>query len=298
VNDVEKPLESNIFDTALIFEGGGMRASYTAGTVVTLLENGLYFNNVYGVSAGSSHTVNYLSRDIPRTKKSFVDLVQDHHYAGLGHFFLHEGWFNSYYCYQKVAKPDGALPYDIDTFCANPAHACIEGFQADTGKTVYWTEKDMRTTEDLMARVRASSSMPFFMPETIIDGVSYYDGGLGEDAGLMLPKAKQDGFKRFFVVLTRPKGYRKTPPDHQRLMKFYYFRRPAVYEALVNRWHIYNDILDELEQLERDGKAFLVYPENMKVYNMEGDFKLLQQSYEDGYAQAQRELESWKEFLL
>ena len=48
----------NINDVALIFEGGGMLASYTAGAVVTLLENNLNFGDVYGISAGSRHTVN------------------------------------------------------------------------------------------------------------------------------------------------------------------------------------------------------------------------------------------------
>ena len=66
---------NNIKDTALIFEGGGMRASYTAGILNILLENEIYFNYVAGVSAGASHLVNYLSRDTKRAKKSFVDIV-------------------------------------------------------------------------------------------------------------------------------------------------------------------------------------------------------------------------------
>ena len=73
----------NINDVALIFEGGGMRASYTAGAVVTLLENNLNFGDVYGISAGSSHTVNYVSRDTVRAKMSFVDLVDDPEFGGL-----------------------------------------------------------------------------------------------------------------------------------------------------------------------------------------------------------------------
>lgn len=292
-----EPFKSTIFDTALIFEGGGMRASYTAGTVNTLLENGIYFDNVYGVSAGSSHTVNYLSRDIPRIKKSFVDLLSDPHCIGLGYFLLGEGWFNSRYCYIDDAQPDGVLPYDIDAFRSNPAHACIAAFQCGTGKTVYWTEQDMQTTDDLMQRVRASSSMPFFMPMTEVAGMPYYDGGLAEGAGLLLPKAKRDGFKRFFIVLTRPKGYRKEPARKQTAIKTYYWKHPEVYDALVNRWREYNDVLDEMEQLERDGKALIVYPENMQVTNVEGRYPQLQRSYEDGYAQAQREVGRWKEFL-
>ena len=61
-------LDINIPDVALVIEGGGMRASYTAGVIVTLLERGLHFGHIYGISAGSSHTVNYVSRDAARTK--------------------------------------------------------------------------------------------------------------------------------------------------------------------------------------------------------------------------------------
>ena len=84
-NDHNK-LNVNINDVALIFEGGGMRASYTAGAVVTLLENNLNFGDIYGISAGSSHTVNYVSRDAVRAKMSFVDLVDDPEFGGLKTF--------------------------------------------------------------------------------------------------------------------------------------------------------------------------------------------------------------------
>ena len=39
-------------DVALIFEGGGMRNSYTAPVVVELLARNINFGRVYGISAG------------------------------------------------------------------------------------------------------------------------------------------------------------------------------------------------------------------------------------------------------
>lgn len=75
-------MRNNVFDTALILEGGGMKASYTAGIINTLLENEIYFDYVTGVSAGSSHCVNYISRDKERVKKSFVDIVKDPDFGG------------------------------------------------------------------------------------------------------------------------------------------------------------------------------------------------------------------------
>ena len=47
--------------TALLFEGGGMRASYTSGMVVALLEEDIHAPFVAGISAGASNTANYLS---------------------------------------------------------------------------------------------------------------------------------------------------------------------------------------------------------------------------------------------
>ena len=51
---------TNLLDeTALIFEGGGMRASYTSGMVVALLEQDIHAPFVAGISAGASNTANY-----------------------------------------------------------------------------------------------------------------------------------------------------------------------------------------------------------------------------------------------
>ena len=60
----------SVYDMAqTLFEGGSMRAAYTCAVAAELLEQGVYFDNVYGVSAGSSNTVNYVSRDIDRAMK-------------------------------------------------------------------------------------------------------------------------------------------------------------------------------------------------------------------------------------
>ena len=79
-------LACNIDDVALIFEGGGMRASYSCAIASALLEHRIYFPHVYGVSASSSNAVNYVSRDIPRTHDSFTKLVRDPQFGGMGPF--------------------------------------------------------------------------------------------------------------------------------------------------------------------------------------------------------------------
>ena len=183
----------NINDVALIFEGGGMRASYTAGAVVTLLENNLNFGDVYGISAGSSHTVNYVSRDTVRAKMSFVDLVDDPEFGGLKTFVQGKGFFNAHHLYEGVAedpdKYDSRFHFDWDTFCANPANVHIEALERDTGETVLWTKRDMQSAHEMMLRVRASSTMPIFMPPTVVEGRTYMDGGIGSSWGIPLEAA-------------------------------------------------------------------------------------------------------------
>ncbi|MDD3168170.1 MAG: patatin family protein [Eubacteriales bacterium] len=288
-------ISNNIHDTALIFEGGGMRASYTAGFLNNLLENELYFDYVAGISAGSSHSVNYLSRDIERAKRSFVDLVMDPQFGGWKSLFKGEGYFRAQYIYEETPYPDASLPFDFDTFMANPARLRIGTFERDSGETVYYTKEQIHDIRDLMKIVRASSSMPIFMPPTYYDDHYYVDGGLG--GGIAYDIAKKDGMKKFFVVLSREKGYRKQPVKYKGAIKAYYRKFPIVTEALLNRHVIYNRTLDELDELESEGKAYLVYPESMPVSNREVKYYKLAESYRLGYEQGRRDLPKWLEFL-
>ncbi|MDF2654121.1 MAG: phospholipase [Bacillota bacterium] len=289
-------IENNIKETALIFEGGGMRASYTAGFLNNLLENGLYFDYVAGISAGSSHSVNYLSRDTQRAKRSFVDLVLDPQFGGWHSFLMGEGFFRSKYIYEDTPYPEAALPFDMQTFMENPARLRIGAFDRDSGEMKYYTKADIRNIEDLAKIVRSSSSMPIFMPPTFYDDHYYVDGGLG--GGIPLDIAKKDGLKKFFVILTRPKGYRKSPVKYQGAIKRIYRRYPLVAEAMLNRHIAYNQTLDELETLEQEGKAFLVYPQTMPVTNREVNYSKLEESYRLGYEQGKREVPEWKEYLF
>ena len=289
-------LKNNIQDIALVFEGGGMRASYSSAVVNMFLENGIFFDNVYGVSAGSSCAVNYLSRDTWRTKASFTDLADDPQFGGVRSFVSHNGIFNARYIYQDAGKPEGCLPFDFKTFVRNPAKLTISGFNRDTGDTLYWTRNALGSLDDLMIRVRASSSLPLAMPAPKVGSQWCYDGGLGEGSGIMIPRAKRDGFERYFVVCTRPKGYRKTDKRNA-FINACFWRRPHVRRALAIRAKQYNEQLDELVRLEKTGQAYVFYAQEQGVGSGERDVDLLRANYERAYAQSQQEIETWLAFL-
>lgn len=276
-----------------------MRASYTSALANALLENGIFFDNVYGLSAGSSNAVNYVSRDTDRTKRSFVDFVEDPEFGGIGSFLQHKGFFSARHIYEEAGLPDGFLPFDFETFVANPAKVTIESFDRDTGKSVYWTKDDMQTIEDLMVRVRASSTLPLVMPSPKIGSSRYYDGGLGEGAGFLLPRAQRDGFTRFLIVRTRPREYRKAPADGlaDKFTRMVLWGRPYVTDALKSRPRRYNAMCDEIERLETTGSAYVFYADGMAVSSGETDISKLQASYDAGYMQAIRELPAIRDFL-
>ena len=99
------------------------------------------------------------------------------------------------------------------------------------------------------------------------------------------------------MVLTQPEGFRKVPP--RRLTPFYrsYFRRfPAVGEALLHRWALYNETLDEIDALEEAGQAVVFRPEQVKIRSYERKVDRLAEAYTLGREQARREVDLWREF--
>ena len=121
------PLENNVHDCALVIEGGAMRASYVSGLVNVLLEQGIYFDYVCGISAGSTVATNYVSRDMVRTKRSFVDFAANPQMGGVKSFLHRRGFFNADYDYLGCIE-DGSMPFDWQTFQANPARVRIQAF--------------------------------------------------------------------------------------------------------------------------------------------------------------------------
>lgn len=288
-------LKNNIFDTALLFEGGGMRVAHSAGVTNAMLECELFFNYVCGVSAGSSNAVNYLSRDRDRAKRSFVDLVEKDDVIGLHHWFKGEGYFAADYLYGAASLPGGPLPLDFARFQENPAELRIGAFDCETGETVYWNRDDIKTVEDLLRMVRCSSTIPLMMPKAKFRGRIYIDGGMEGSAPLDI--ALRDGYKKFFIVLTREKGYRKKPMKMQKLLDRKFKDQPILADSLRRRWRKYNAQMEQIERLESEGMALVVRPERMRIRSTTANRAKLEASYRDGYHLAMRQMDAWKTFL-
>jgi predicted patatin/cPLA2 family phospholipase len=288
---------TRIRDTALIFEGGGMRASLTSGMVVTLLDAGLDFDWVAGISAGASNAVNYLSDDARRARRSFVEFAADEQFGGLRYFARGKGMFNAEYIYQKAGGPNEALPFDWETFDSNSSQLRVIAFDAESGDEVVWSRKDTPHIDDLMIRVRASSTMPGLMPPVHLNGHVYVDGAMGDDGGIALSQAQREGFEKFVIVLTQERSYRKAPQRFSAIYRGVFRRYPALADALLTRWKRYNDTRERIFALEAEGKAHVFAPERMPVDNSTRDLSRLAAAHRMGLSQARRELPAIREFV-
>lgn len=291
-------LSSNVLDCALVFEGGGYRGSFSAGVASVLLQNGLYFDYVCGLSAGASNTVNYLSRDQQRLYDSFILNDKTKDAVGLKSFLRGKGYFDADFLYE-AAPHNGALPFDWNTFSANPARVCIQAFESSTGKTVRFTKEQMTDIDRMMDLVRASSTLPGAMKPLPVDGRTFYDGGLGTGAGIPLCMAEDAGLSKFLFVATRPRGYRKKAPTdrekrlYQRLSK----DSPYLRNALLTRWERYNAALAHVEDLEAKGQALIIAPYMMKVESGTRDPQKQMDAYNLGRRQTEEQLPKIREFV-
>ena len=113
---------------ALLFEGGGMRVSYTTAAVVTLLEQGIRFPFMCGVSAGTSNIVNYLHGDPWRARVSFTDIVLDPRFGDWKTFVQGKGFFSAHWLYQESCLPAGPLVYNYGRYERSSADFAIQAF--------------------------------------------------------------------------------------------------------------------------------------------------------------------------
>ena len=60
-------------------------------------------------------------------------------------------------------------------------------------------------------------------------------------------------------------------------------------DAVLTRSQRYNDACDMLDQWEKDGRAWVFYCDDLTLAGSERDLGLLQQNYDAGYAQIQRD---------
>ena len=130
--------------TGLVVEGGGMKCAYSAGILDRFLDEGIRFDYVIGVSAGSANAASYLAGQRGRNKRFYTDHIHEPEYFGFRNFIKKGNLFNLYYIYDTLTAEGGGDELDLAAVKENPAEFVITATDAETGKPPYFTKDDLK----------------------------------------------------------------------------------------------------------------------------------------------------------
>ena len=280
-----------MIEAGLVVEGGGMRGVYTAGVLDYFMEKNLYFDDCYGVSAGDCHISSYVSKQIGRSMKVTLDYINDKRYCSINSLIKTGDMFGVEMLYDLI--PNKLELYDYDTFNKFKGNFYSVVTNCKTGKAEYIKIKDMK--KDIIA-VRASSSLPLLSRIVEINGKEYLDGGITDS--IPIKKSIKDGHKKNVVILTRDKTYRKSKPKFLSFFKLKYKKYPNLVKAIENRYKMYNETLDFLEEEKAKNEVFIIQPKlPVKISRIEKDKDKLKALYDQGYEDAKELYEDLMKFL-
>lgn len=279
-------------EAALVLEGGGTRGVFTAGVLDYLMEKEVKFPYVIGVSAGACNAIDYVSKQIGRTKDCTIIQDRKNRYIGTkdalkkGYLFDMDRLFDEY--------PNRLFPFDFDTYFASDIQCEVVVTNCLTGEAMYLSEKQDK--ERLLTICRSSSSIPLISPVVDVDGIPCVDGGVADSVPLI--HSMKLGHQKNVVVLTRNKGYRKKAPGKSRLLYTAALKKyPNLLNALLNRYRNYNRVMELVEKWEEEGHIFVIRPEVEPVSRTEQNVEKLTEFYDHGYQLMKQRMEEMQAYL-
>lgn len=264
----------------IVLEGGATRGVFTSGALDYLMEQDMYFSHVIGVSAGSCNGVDYVSKQIGRTKDCMIQKDKEYsYYYGFRKFIKKKSILDMDLVFDKF--PNEIFPFDYETYFASEIECEIVAVNCVTGKAEFLKEKHEK--ERLMKICRASSSLPLLSPIVNIEGIPYLDGGIADS--IPIRRAMEIGNEKIVLILTRNPGYRKKPVSRAAAKIYHraYRKYPNFVRAAIRRNYVYNKTMELVERLEAEGKIFVLRPLIPTVSRLEKNYDALMNFYDHGY---------------
>ena len=297
----------------LVLEGGAMRGMFSAGVMDVMMENGIRFDGIIGVSAGAAFGVNYKSGQIGRAIRYNANYCHgcgyvagqkgrsiryyrkyrsDKHFMGLYSLLTTGDVVGTKFCYEDI--PLRLDPFDEAAFEKAPVDFYVTVTNVRTGKPEYILCDELKVGSK-MDVIRAGASMPLCSKMVEWNGNLYLDGGVSDS--IPYAKMKDFGCRKSIVVLTQPAGYLKQPAA-MAPFEAMYRKYPAFVEAMRGRDQMYNTEVCAVEQAAKQGDVFLIRPSKLlHVGRMEHDIEVLNAQYELGRQDARNQMDAMREWM-
>lgn len=276
----------------LVLEGGAMRGLFTAGVIDVLMENGVEFDGIIGVSAGACFGCNYVSKQPRRAYRYNLKYCNDPRYCSIRSLIKTGDMFGADFCYHEL--PEELDIFDSETFINSSMDFYVVATDIETGKAVYKKMTDCKGEE--LEWIRASASMPLASRIVEIDGGKYLDGGIADS--IPLEQFQRMGYEKNVVVLTQPDGYTKSPNKLMPAIKRVFKNYPKLIEGMSNRHLVYNNSIGYVKNQRNAGNTFIICPdEPLPIGRITHDPKKIKAVYKLGRKVGKRNLEAVKRFL-
>lgn len=279
--------------TCFVLEGGALRGLYTSGVLDYLYENKVNIDCIVGVSAGALFGVNYFSCQPGRVLRYNLKYCNDKRYMSVKSLLLTGNIVNKNFAYYKVTlKLD---PFDQEKFVSSNKDFYAVLTNVETGFPEY-----VKITKPIlqMEELRATSAMPFVSRIVKVNGKKYLDGAVSDSIPVL--KALEMNYDKVVVVLTQPLGYRKKELSSKELKKAMkrYKEYPYFVKALFDRPKMYNETLDKISELEKDGKIFVFRPsDSVEINPIKKNKEDLELAYELGRHDAKKKYNNLVKYL-
>lgn len=265
--------------------GGGLRGIYAVGVLDYCMDQGIQFDMGIGVSAGSANLASYAAGQRGRNYQFYTEYAFRKQYMSLGNFITKKSYVDMDYVYGTLCHSGGENPLDYPALQNNPMEFYVVATDALTGEPKYFDKGDIR--QDDYSVMKASSAIPFVCKPYEVQGLSYYDGALGDP--VPVEKAFQLGCDRVVVILTKPERELRNSKKDEKLAAGIRKRYPAAAEKLCERAQRYNEGVALAQKYATQGKVLIIAPnDTCGVDTLKKDKKSLQRLYDKGYSDGKK----------
>lgn len=276
----------------LVLEGGGLRCLFSEGVFDVMLEGGIEFDGMIGVSAGASIGCNFKSRQIGRALRYNQRYAGDKRYISMRSLLTTGDIVNKDFAYHKLPMELDRM--DVEAYESNPMEFYAVCTDADTGNAE--ARRLDKLDYESLEWMRASSSMPIVSKPVEIGGRRFLDGGISDSIPLM--RFKDLGYGRNVVVLTQPKGYFKKRTRLMPLFRLLCGSAPAIVQAMARRHEMYNAQLRYVRKEEIAGNALIICPERpLEIGRLEMNSNKMRKVYDLGRKAGESSIGRIRDFL-
>lgn len=278
--------------TGLVLEGGALRGLFSAGVMDVLMEHGIEFDGIIGVSAGAAFGCNYKSRQPGRAIRYNARFAKDWRFCSVRSLLKTGDLFGGEFDYHYL--PEHLDIFDTKAFDENPVEFYAVCTNVETGSAVY--QKLMKCSYDCYEWIRASASMPIASRIVEINGLKLLDGGISDS--IPLKYFHSIGYEKNIVITTQPEGYQKGENKLLPLIRRKMQEYPLFIEAVGKRHMMYNQQLVYLKQKEEEGQTLVIRPaEKLKIGHVSHSRKKMWETYNIGRKAAEDRMEEILAFI-